>query len=124
MDNVTDLRIEPRELADRGIRFIKVPAGFLLNDAGAAGTDIHPADLSDLVGRFGISLIAERIEGEAPVVDLLDYDVRFGQGFLFSPPRPVRSGGSCGDGERDVAGRSWRTGTTRKSPSAERALKL
>jgi cyclic-di-GMP phosphodiesterase TipF (flagellum assembly factor) len=24
------------------------------------------------------------------VVDLLDYDVKFGQGFLFSPPRPVR----------------------------------
>jgi cyclic-di-GMP phosphodiesterase TipF (flagellum assembly factor) len=24
------------------------------------------------------------------VVDLLEYDVRFGQGFLFSPPRPVR----------------------------------
>ena len=24
------------------------------------------------------------------VVDLLDYDVRFGQGFLFSAPRPVR----------------------------------
>ena len=24
------------------------------------------------------------------VVDLLDFDVRFGQGFLFSPPRPVR----------------------------------
>ena len=26
IDNVTDLRIEPRELADRGVRFIKVPA--------------------------------------------------------------------------------------------------
>jgi cyclic-di-GMP phosphodiesterase TipF (flagellum assembly factor) len=25
------------------------------------------------------------------VVDLLDFDVRFGQGFLFSPPRPVRA---------------------------------
>jgi len=24
------------------------------------------------------------------VVDLLDYDVRFGQGFLFAPPRPLR----------------------------------
>jgi cyclic-di-GMP phosphodiesterase TipF (flagellum assembly factor) len=23
-------------------------------------------------------------------VDLLDYDVRFGQGFLFAPPRPLR----------------------------------
>jgi cyclic-di-GMP phosphodiesterase TipF (flagellum assembly factor) len=55
------------------------------------GSDIHPADFSDLLGRFGIDLIAERIENEGTVVDLLDYDVRFGQGFLFSPPRPVRS---------------------------------
>jgi len=90
MDHVADLRVEPRELADRGFRFIKVPAALLLSRAAASG-DIHPADFSDLLGRFGIDLIAERIEGEATVVDLLDYDVRFGQGFLFSPPRPVRA---------------------------------
>jgi len=90
MDHVTDLRIEPRELADLGFRFIKVPAALLLSRAAASG-DIHPADFSDLLGRFGIDLIAERIEGESTVVDLLDYDVRFGQGFLFSPPRPVRA---------------------------------
>lgn len=35
--------------------------------------------------------MAERIETENTVVDLLDYDVRFGQGFLFAPPRPVRA---------------------------------
>lgn len=40
---------------------------------------------------MGIDLIAERVETETTVVDLLDYDVRFGQGFLFSPPRPVRA---------------------------------
>ncbi len=91
MDNLTDLRVEPRELNERGFRFIKAPAALLLNRVGAASTDIHPADLSDLLGRFGIDLIAERIEGEGAVVDLLDYDVRFGQGFLFSPPRPVRA---------------------------------
>ena len=90
MDHVTDLRVEPRELADRGFRFIKVPSALLLSRAAASG-DIHPADFSDLLGRFGIDLIAERIEGESTVVDLLDYDVRFGQGFLFSPPRPVRA---------------------------------
>jgi cyclic-di-GMP phosphodiesterase TipF (flagellum assembly factor) len=28
------------------------------------------------------------------VVDLLDYDVRFGQGFLFAPPRPLRPEGA------------------------------
>ena len=36
------------------------------------------------------------------MVDLLDYDVRFGQGFLFSPPRPVRAEalqGIAGDGK-------------------------
>lgn len=90
MDHVADLRVEPRELAERGFRFIKVPAALLLSRAAESG-DIHPADFSDLLGRFGIDLIAERIEGESTVVDLLDYDVRFGQGFLFSPPRPVRA---------------------------------
>ncbi len=90
MDNLTDLRVEPRELTERGFRFIKAPAAVLLNRVSASA-NIHPADFSNLLGRFGIDLIAERIESEATVVDLLDYDVRFGQGFLFSPPRPVRA---------------------------------
>jgi cyclic-di-GMP phosphodiesterase TipF (flagellum assembly factor) len=94
MDHVTDLRIEPRELADRGVRFIKVPASLLLDPKQASTSDIHPSDLSDLLGRFGIDLIAERIEGERAVVDLLDYDIRFGQGFLFAPPRPLRPEGA------------------------------
>ena len=50
------------------------------------------------LGRFGIDLIAERIEGERAVVDLLDYDVRFGQGFLFAPPRPLRPEGASATG--------------------------
>jgi cyclic-di-GMP phosphodiesterase TipF (flagellum assembly factor) len=91
MDNLSDLRVEPRELTERGFRFIKAPASLLLNRVGSATANIPPADFSDLLGRFGIDLIAERIESESTVVDLLDYDVRFGQGFLFSPPRPVRA---------------------------------
>jgi cyclic-di-GMP phosphodiesterase TipF (flagellum assembly factor) len=98
IDHVTDLRIEPRELADRGVRFIKVPAALLLDQRQTSGSDIHPSDLSDLLGRFGIDLIAERIEGERAVVDLLDYDVRFGQGFLFALPRPLRPEGAPANG--------------------------
>lgn len=98
IDHVTDLRIEPRELADRGVRFIKVPATLLLDPKQASASDIHPSDLSDLLGRFGIDLIAERIEGERAVVDLLDFDVRFGQGFLFAPPRPLRPEGASATG--------------------------
>jgi cyclic-di-GMP phosphodiesterase TipF (flagellum assembly factor) len=91
MDHVTDLRFEPKDLAERGVRFLKVPAKLLLNRATSAQSDIHPEDLADLLARSGIDLIAERIESEGMVVDLLDYDVRFGQGFLFSAPRPVRA---------------------------------
>ena len=98
IDHVTDLRIEPRDLADRGVRFIKVPAALLLDPRQSSASDIHPSDLSDLLGRFGIDLIAERIEGERAVVDLLDYDVRFGQGFLFAPPRPLRPEGASATG--------------------------
>ena len=90
MDHVADLRMEPKELADRWFRFLKVPAALLLNPAFAAKSDIHQGDLADLLARSGIDLIAERVETESMVVDLLDFDVRFGQGFLFSPPRPVR----------------------------------
>jgi len=98
IDHVTDLRFEPRELADRGVRFIKVPAALLLDPKQSSASDIHPSDLSDLLGRFGIDLIAEKIEGERSVVDLLDFDVRFGQGFLFAPPRPLRPEGAPNGG--------------------------
>jgi cyclic-di-GMP phosphodiesterase TipF (flagellum assembly factor) len=105
MDQVQDLQFGPRDLSERGIKFVKVPASLLLNRVPESA-DIHTADLSDLLGRHGISLIAERIEAESVVVDLLDYDVRFGQGFLFSPPRPVRAEALQGIGERsDVVAR-------------------
>lgn len=134
IDHVTDLRIEPRELADRGVRFIKVPATLLLDPRQASASDIHPSDLSDLLGRFGIDLIAERIEGERAVVDLLDYDVRFGQGFLFAPPRPLRpegasaTGGAAPNQAHDIQGsngsappsQGTTSGATSAAPPAQR----
>ncbi len=104
MDHVGDLQMEPKDLNGRGFRFIKVPAKLLLDRGAGAQSDIHPADLADLLARSNIDLVAERIESESAVVDLLDYDVKFGQGFLFSPPRPVRVEALQSGGERDEAG--------------------
>jgi cyclic-di-GMP phosphodiesterase TipF (flagellum assembly factor) len=105
LDNVTDLRIEPRDLAERGFRFVKVAAPLLLNRTGITLSDIHPQDFAGLLSRHGVELVAVKIETEATVVDLLDYDVKFGQGFLFSPPRPVRPEVMQGIGDRgDVMG--------------------
>ncbi len=144
MDRVGDLHIEPRDLADRGIRLVKIPAKLLLGLASPPTFDIHPADLSDLMARHGIGLIAERIENEATVLDLLEYDVKLGQGFLFSPPRPVRAEALAANAEDEespvrespkrprepVAGRSTlanavedirRTGILRPAPGGSRA---
>src|SRR4029077_2945895 len=44
LDNVQDLHFDPRELAQRGFRFVKIPASLLLS-RGSGSTDIHPADL-------------------------------------------------------------------------------
>ena len=87
-----------------------MPAALLLDPKQNSVSDIHPSDLSDLLGRFGVDLVAERIEGERAVVDLLDYDVRFGQGFLFAAPRPLRpetasaNGGAAPDIPQDTNG--------------------
>jgi cyclic-di-GMP phosphodiesterase TipF (flagellum assembly factor) len=120
IDHVTDLRFEPRELADRGVRFIKVPAALLLDPKLNSASDIHPSDLSDLLGRFGIDLIAEKIEGERSVVDLLDFDVRFGQGFLFAPPRPLRPEGAT-NGAAPVAN-GQETGAEKTAPAQPAAI--
>ena len=121
LDNVTDPRLEPRELASRGFRYVKLKASLILNRGGIAA-DIRPGDLPDLLARFGIELIAEKIESEGTVVDLLDYDVKFGQGFLFSPPRPLRSEALQSPAERNDAAARERAAaadqSTARSPPA------
>lgn len=91
IDHMSDLHIDPQAMAERGVRYLKISADLLLGRVPQTGAQVHPADLVDLLGRYGIDLIAEKIETEAMVVDLLDYDLGFGQGVLFAPPRPIRS---------------------------------
>jgi cyclic-di-GMP phosphodiesterase TipF (flagellum assembly factor) len=90
VDQVTDLKISFQNLADRGVRWTKISADRLLNRIDEMGTDIHPVDLTDYFRRFGMELIADHIEREAEVLDVLDYGVRLGQGNLFAPPRAVK----------------------------------
>jgi len=91
MDNVVDLDLEGRELRGRGFRFVKVPAALLLGRDGHPKPETDPAELSGMLGGFGVDLIAERIESENIATDVSEYNVRFGQGNLFAPPRPVRA---------------------------------
>ena len=90
MDKIRSLDIDFALARRRQVRYFKVSAGMLLGDPAKAGSRVHPADLKELLARFGLYLIAERVEREKDVVDLLDYNVDYGQGFLFGEPKPIR----------------------------------
>ncbi|HEX8164611.1 MAG TPA: EAL domain-containing protein [Beijerinckiaceae bacterium] len=91
LDRATDLRLDPLSLADRGVRFVKIPAEMLLAAEAPGGLDVELHDLAAVLSRAGIRLIAERVEREEDVPDLLELDVPMAQGFVFSPPRPLRA---------------------------------
>ena len=84
LDQVEDLDLDPALLAERRVRFIKVEAGLLLEELG------RDAGLVRALRRRHIDLIAEKVEDEARLIELLEYDVDFGQGFLFGEPRSAR----------------------------------
>ena len=90
MDQVTSLKLDPKVLHDRNFRFVKVSAETLLDGRQMASGDIEAGDLKELLRRNGIQLIADKVEAEREVVDILDLNVELGQGFLFGEPRPVR----------------------------------
>jgi cyclic-di-GMP phosphodiesterase TipF (flagellum assembly factor) len=90
VDHIGDLRFDAADLSARKTKYLKIAAAVLLNKGNQATAKIHLADLSGYLTRFGIELIAEKIENESHVVDLFDFDVKYGQGNLFSPPRPIR----------------------------------
>jgi cyclic-di-GMP phosphodiesterase TipF (flagellum assembly factor) len=90
IDNVTDLRVDFRRWSDLGFRSIKVAADRLLGRAPLVTGDIHVEDMAGHLQRQGLTLIVDRVEQEAQVIDLLDYGLTFGQGNLFSSPRQVR----------------------------------
>ncbi len=91
IDNVKRLDMDCAKLARHGVRYVKIDAETLMHPPLSASAHIHAVDFSALLARYGITLIATRVEAESQVVDLLDYDVKFAQGNLFSPPRMVRN---------------------------------
>jgi cyclic-di-GMP phosphodiesterase TipF (flagellum assembly factor) len=91
MDQVTDLDLDIDALAERQFRFIKVDARRLLQ---AARDEAAPLDLRRFkasLDRNQIDLVVERIEDEQALLELLDYPIDFGQGYLFGEPRLAKT---------------------------------
>ncbi len=84
LDRVENLEFDAAELAARHVAFIKIEGGLLL-DAVEENIGILRA-----LRRHQIDLIVTKVEDETRLLEILDYDVDFGQGFLFGEPRLAR----------------------------------
>jgi cyclic-di-GMP phosphodiesterase, flagellum assembly factor TipF len=91
LDHVADLRLDPVALAERGVRFAKVPANLLLAPDQDRDLDIEVSELAAALLRAGIKLVAERVDREETVPDLVHRNVPLAQGFVFAAPEAVRS---------------------------------
>lgn len=90
MDHVETLGMDFGKLKSLGFRHLKVRAGTLMRGMTGANAAVAAEDFKKLLARHGLNLIAEHVEDEKTVVQLLDYSVDFGQGYLFGEPRAVR----------------------------------
>ncbi len=92
IDRIRSLDIDFEDLHHRNVRHVKIPASLLLSAHDDPRTPIHPEDIKELAARAEVDIICDRIESEKQVVEILEYDVDYGQGYLFGAPRPLREG--------------------------------
>jgi cyclic-di-GMP phosphodiesterase TipF (flagellum assembly factor) len=98
LDKITDLDLDFQDLARADVKFLKVGAQMMLDQLEeqdgklviASLPDLNAADFAGLTRRYGIEVIAEKVETERQVVDVLELDIGYGQGHLFGEPRAIR----------------------------------
>ena len=115
MDQVAHLDFEIEPLRKRGVRFIKASPALLMNPDTQTALGIRLEDFRELLARSGIALVGEKIETERQVVDLLDFSIDYGQGFLFGEPRAAK------DDDAPVARVEERTPAAAPAPAAQPA---
>jgi cyclic-di-GMP phosphodiesterase TipF (flagellum assembly factor) len=98
LDKGEGLAFDLTELQTAGVRFLKVNGERLLQELTPGGErplsavtrDIQPEDVPILFMRHGIDLIAEKVENEKSVIEILEFAIPYGQGHVFGAPRPIK----------------------------------
>jgi cyclic-di-GMP phosphodiesterase TipF (flagellum assembly factor) len=98
LDKVTDLDVNFADLTRADVKFMKIGADVLLGQllevdgqlALKSLRDLNAADFADLLRRYGVEPIAEKVETERQVVDVLELNISYGQGNLFGEPRAIK----------------------------------
>jgi len=88
VDGVSSVDVDYGDFARKGVHYMKIDAGILLNGADSIDGTVDINDLRLAMAESGIHLVAGRVENENAVVGLLEHNVDLAQGYLFGEPRP------------------------------------
>jgi cyclic-di-GMP phosphodiesterase TipF (flagellum assembly factor) len=91
VDQVSGLNVDYDDLMRLHFKFVKIEAQILLDEVRNPTGPIAVEDIKRVIDRHGIDLVAEKIETEADLLELLDLRIDFGQGYLFGEPRLAKS---------------------------------
>ncbi|WP_374654271.1 EAL domain-containing protein [Dongia sp.] len=91
LDQVTHFDINPAQLSSHHFRFMKIEAERLIAAARAGALGDDPQEFKRMLDSFAIDLVADHIESEPMLLELLDMHLDFGQGYLFGEPRIARA---------------------------------
>ena len=89
LDFVMELPLDYARLADWHVRFVKVPAGRFAETDPQGPWEGSLFQLRRMLGLHGIELIVEKIETDQQLLELLEFNIAFGQGYLFGEPKPA-----------------------------------
>jgi cyclic-di-GMP phosphodiesterase TipF (flagellum assembly factor) len=91
LDQVTHFDLNPAQLSRHHFRFMKIEAERLIAAARAGALGDDPEEFKRMLDSFAIDLVADHIESEPMLLELLDMHLDFGQGYLFGEPRIARA---------------------------------
>lgn len=100
IDHADRLDLDLPRLQAAGVRFVKIKGDDLITQLrdhqgprpkSAVNRPILGEEVASVCSRYGVTLIAEKIEEEVSVVEVLEYGIPYGQGHVFGAPRPIKS---------------------------------
>jgi len=86
MDQVREMAFDFDHLEARHIRFVKVDAGAVVQELRRSGGLPRMKRLKASLDQRGIDLIVEKVESDTELIELLDIEIDYGQGYLFGKP--------------------------------------
>ena len=100
IDETANVALDLPRLQDAGVKFAKVEGERLVEQlrdvkgprpVSALINRVSGEEVTSVFSRYGVTLIADRIEHESTIVDLLEFDVPNAQGNAIGTARPIKA---------------------------------